>query len=307
MATSHPGPDSRGLLQGVGAHVLWGFFPAFWPLLDPAAPIEVLAHRVVWTLVLMAAVLSLLHGWRELRRLSGRGWLTVTAAALCIAGNWGLFIYGVAVDRVVEIALGYYTSPLFSVLLGVLVLRERPRVAQWVALSVASAAVLVISVGNGAVPWIGLGLGVSFGVYGLLKKTVPLTSTGSLTAEGVVLTPLAAVYLVALQLLGTGTLTGHGGVHVLLLIAAGPVTAAPLLLYGAAARRLPLITLGTLLYITPTLQFLWGVLVVGEPMPAARWIGFAMVWVALVIFTVDLVRATRRAHTPATFVSAEPC
>lgn len=307
VATTHPGgPDGRGLAQGIGAHVLWGFFPAFWPLLDPAAPIEVLAHRIVWTLVLMAAVLSLVHGWRELRRLSVRGWLTVTAAALFIAANWGLFIYGVAVDRVVEIALGYYMSPLFSVLLGVLVLRERPRRAQWVALTIATAAVLVISIAGGTVPWIGLGLGVSFGVYGLLKKTVPLTATASLTAEGVVLTPVAGALIALMEVTGTGTLVGHGWGHVLLLIAAGPVTALPLLLYGAAARRLPLSTLGTLLYVTPTLQFLWGVLVVGEAMPAARWVGFGMVWVALVIFTVDLVRATRRPHRapPATLPAA---
>ena len=230
--------------------MLWGFFPAFWPLLDPAAPIEVLAHRVVWTLVLMAAVLSLLHGWRELRRLSGRGWLTVTAAALCIAGNWGLFIYGVAVDRWWRSRSGYDTSPLFSVLLGVLVLRERPRVAQWVALSVASAAVLVISVGNGAVPWIGLGLGVSFGVYGLLK-TVARRRQPDRRGRGA--HPLAAVYLVALQLLGTGRYRARRGARV----AADRGRPGD---RGAAAalrrRRAPAAAdhAGHLLYITPTLQ-----------------------------------------------------
>jgi chloramphenicol-sensitive protein RarD len=299
VATTQPGPDGRGLVQGLGAHVIWGFFPAFFLLLDPASPIEVLAHRIVWTLVLMAAVLSLVHGWLELRRLSARGWATVTAAALSIAGNWGLFIYGVAVDRVVEIALGFYMSPLFSVLLGVLVLHERPRRGQWLALVVATAAVLVISIGGGTVPWIGLGLAVSFGVYGLLKKTVPLPAAAGLTAEGLVLTPIAAALIVVIQLAGSGTLVGHGWGHVLLLVAAGPVTAAPLLLYGAAARRLPLTTLGTLLYVTPTLQFLWGVLLVGEAMPPARWVGFGLVWVALVIFTVDLVRVARRPRTRA--------
>jgi chloramphenicol-sensitive protein RarD len=291
---AQPGVDGRGLAYGTGAHVLWGFFPAFWPLLDPATPMEVLAHRILWTLVLMAAVLPLVRGWRDLRGLSVRGWVTVTAAALCIAGNWGLFIYGVAIDRVVEIALGYYMSPLCSVLLGVLVLRERPRHLQWLALTTAAMAVLVISFGNGQVPWIGIGLGVSFAVYGLLKKTVPLPAAAGLTAEGVVLAPLAGVFIVIMQLAGTGTLVDHGWAHALLLTAAGPVTAAPLLLYAAAARRLPLTTLGTLLYITPTLQFLWGVLVVGEPMPPARWIGFGLIWIALVIFTADLVRTARR-------------
>ena len=171
-----------------------------------------LAHRILWTLVLMVGVSAVLHGWQQLRRLTGRGWLTVTAAALCIAGNWGLFIYGVAIDRVVEIALGYYMSPLCSVLLGVLVLRERPRLAQWVALGVATAAVLVISVGNGSVPWIGVGLGVSFAVYGLLKKAVSVGSTAGLTAEGVVLTPIAVAVIVTMQWTGSGTLT-HPALH----------------------------------------------------------------------------------------------
>jgi chloramphenicol-sensitive protein RarD len=253
----------------------------------------VVAHRVLWTLVLMVGVLALVRGWGVLRGVSVRAWLLVTAAALLIAVNWGVFIYGVAVDHVVEIALGYYTSPLFSALLGVLVLRERPRPAQWAALGIASVAVVVISVGIGRPPWLGLALGVTFGLYGLIKKTVPLPSTASLTAEGIVLAPLAAALLVYLEVVGTGTLTGYGAWHVVLLMLAGPVTALPLLLYGAAARRIPLTTLGVLMYLTPTLQFLWGVLVIGEPMPVERWVGFALVWLALVIFTVDLLRHTR--------------
>jgi chloramphenicol-sensitive protein RarD len=282
--------DRRGVALGVGAHVVWGLFPAFWPLLDPASPIEVLAHRILWTFVLMAGVLTLRHGWGALRSLPARGWGMVTAAAVLIAANWGLFIYGVAIGHVVEIALGYYIGPLINVVLGVLVLRERPRPLQWVALVVATAAVMVIAVGDGRVPWLGLALAVSFGTYGLIKKTVPLSSTTSLTAEGVVLGLPALALVVVLQLAGVGTLTGHGVTHVALLISAGPVTAVPLLLYGAAARRIPLTTLGTLMYLTPTLQFLWGVLVVGEAMPAERWVGFGLVWLALVIFTVDLLR-----------------
>jgi chloramphenicol-sensitive protein RarD len=293
VATARTDLDGRGVALGLGGYVIWGLFPAFWPLLDPAAPIEVLAHRILWTMLLMAAVLGLMRGWTELRRLSPPGWATVTAAALCIAVNWGVFIYGVAIDQVVEIALGYYMSPLVSVLLGVVVLRERPRRLQWAALAIGTVAVVVISVGNGRLPWIGLALATSFGVYGLLKKTVPLGPVASLTAEGLVLGPVAAVFVVAIQVAGTGTLTDHGPWHVLLLVAAGPVTAVPLLLYGAAARRIPLTTLGTLMYATPTLQFLWGVLVLGETMPAVRWAGFVLVWVALAILTADLLRATR--------------
>ena len=291
--------DRGGAALGVGAYVLWGLVPIYWPLLAPAAPVEVLAHRILWTLVFMAVVLAVLRGWGAIRRLSARGWAMITAASVLIAVNWGLFIYAVSVGHVVEVALGYYVGPLVSVLLGVLVLRERPRLLQWVALGVAAVAVVVIAVGDARVPWLGLGLAVSFSTYGLIKKTVPLPSTASLTAEGVVLAPLAAAYLVALQVAGTGTLLGHGVGHVAWLLSAGPVTALPLLLYGASARRIPLTTLGTLQYIGPTLQFVLGVVVLGEVMPVDRWIGFALVWVALVIFTVDLVRAHPRRDTAA--------
>jgi chloramphenicol-sensitive protein RarD len=286
-------PDRRGIALGGAAYVLWGLFPPFFRLLEPAAPVEVLAHRVLWTLVLMAVVLAAVRGWGALRTLSLRGWAMVTAAAVLIAVNWGLFIYAVGVGHVVEVALGYFIGPLVSVLLGVVVLHERLRRLQWVAVGIAAVAVLVIAVGDGRVPWLGLGLAVSFATYGLIKKTVPLPATASLTAEGVVLAPLALAYLVVLQVAGTGTVTGHGAGHVLLLMAAGPITAVPLLLYGASARRIPLSVLGTLQYIAPTLQFLIGVVLYGEAMPAERWVGFGLVWLALVVFTVDLLRSSR--------------
>jgi chloramphenicol-sensitive protein RarD len=292
--TGPPDTDRRGIALGVAAYLLWGVFPAFFHLLGAAAPAEILAHRVLWTLVLMAVIFSVVRGWGALRSLPPRVWAMVTAAAALIAVNWGLFIYATAVGHVVEVALGYYIGPLVSVLIGVLVLRERLRVLQWVAVGIATAAVLVIAVGDHRVPWLGLGLAVSFATYGLIKKTVPLPATASLTAEGVVLAPLAAAYLVFLQLAGTATLTGHGAGHVALLVLTGPVTAVPLLLFGAAARRIPLTTLGTLQYLAPTLQFLLGVVVYGEVMPAERWVGFGLVWVALVVFTVDLVRSRPR-------------
>ncbi|MCE0762644.1 EamA family transporter RarD [Pseudonocardia kujensis] len=288
-----PQLDRRGVGLGVAAHVVWGLFPAFWPLLDPSGPVEVLAHRIVWTMVLMAGVLTALRGWGALRTLSGRGWLTVAAAATVITVNWGVFIYGVSIQRVVDIALGYYMSPLVSVLLGVLVLRERPNRAQVAALGIAALAVVVISVGAGSPPWLGLVLAVSFGVYGLLKKKVALPSTASLTGEGLVVGPIALAFVISLQVSGQGTFTSLGGFHAAMMVLAGPVTALPLLLYGAAARLIPLTTLGTLMYLTPTMQFLYGVLVNGEAMPLSRWIGFGLVWIALAVFTVDLVRATR--------------
>jgi chloramphenicol-sensitive protein RarD len=292
-------------MLGVAAYGLWGLVPVFWPLLASAAPLEVLAHRVLWTLVFMAGVLALLGGWGMLRSLPLRGWAMIGMAAALVAANWGLFIYAVSVNQVVEVALGYYICPLASVFLGVLVLGERLRPAQWVAIAVATTAVLVIAIGDGRVPWLGLGLAWTFAIYGLIKKTVPLPATASLTAEGVVLAPVAAAYLVALQLAGTGTLTGHGAGHVALLLAAGPVTAIPLLLYGASARRIPLSTVGMLQYLAPTIQFLLGLLVFGEAMPPERWAGFGLVWLALVLFTVDLIRSRPRRPSEDVVAAAE--
>jgi chloramphenicol-sensitive protein RarD len=286
--------DRGGVVLGVGAYAVWGLFPAFWALLAPASPPEVLAHRILWTAVLMSVVLTVLGGWRDLRTLGLRGWLNVAAAAVFIAVNWGVFIYSVSIGHVVEAALGYYMTPLVSVLLAVLVLREKVGVAPWVALALATAAIVVIAVGAGTAPWLSLVLAVTFGVYGLIKKTIPLPSTASLTGEGIVLAPLAAVVVLVYQLSGSGTFVALGPWHTLLMLAAAPVTALPLLLYGAAARRIPLATLGVLMYLNPTLQFLWGVLVVGEQMPTSRWIGFALVWLALTVFTVDIVRRARR-------------
>jgi chloramphenicol-sensitive protein RarD len=285
--------DRRGIGLAVAAYTLWGLFPAFWALFEPASALEVLAHRIAWTMVLMGAVLAVARGWRMLRGLGLRGWLMVTAASIAIAANGGLFIYGVGIHHVVEIALGYFMSPLLSVLLGVLVLRERLRAIQWLAVALAVGAVVVLTVWSGGPPWLALALATSFGVYGLIKKTIPLSATASLTAEGLVLGPVAVGYLGWLAAVGHGTF-GHGVGHTVLLISGGPVTAIPLLLFGAAARRIPLATVGTLMYLTPTLQFLWGAFVNHEPVPVTELAGFVLVWLALAIFTVDLCRAQRR-------------
>jgi chloramphenicol-sensitive protein RarD len=286
-------PPRSGLVAALGAYVLWGTFPAFWPLLEPAGSVEILAHRIAWTLVAMVVLLTLMRGWSQLRGQSWRTWVTITAASVLITVNWGVYIWGVTHGRVVESALGYYMNPLVSVVLAVLVLGERLRRMQWVAVGVATAAVAVLWVGTGALPWVALVLACSFGFYGLLKKRVPLAPVAGLTAEGFLLGPVAIGYLVWLQAVGTGTF-GHGTAHTLLLISAGPVTAVPLLLFAVGARRLPLATLGLLQYVNPTLQFAWGVLVEHEPMPPARWIGFALVWLALGVFAVDGWRTHRR-------------
>lgn len=289
--------DRRGVAAAIGAYAIWGLFPAFWPLLAPAVPVEVLAHRIAWTAVLMVVVISLTRRWSELRKLSGRSWAMVAAAGALITVNWGLYIYAVFAGHVVDAALGYFVSPLVSVLLGVVVLHERLRRVQWVAVALGAVAVVVIAVEAGRLPWIALGLAASFGLYGLLKSMIPLSATAGVAAEGLVLAPAAVAVIVAFEATGAGTLTGHGVGHDLLLMAAGPVTAVPLALYGAAARRVPLSTIGVLMYLNPSLQFLWGVFVVGEAMPATRWIGFVLVWVALAAFTVDLVRANRAGRT----------
>ncbi|WP_226369979.1 EamA family transporter RarD [Pseudonocardia oceani] len=288
-----PALSGRGVGAAVAAYSMWGLFPAFWPLLAPAAPVEVLAHRIGWTAVLMVGVLTVLRGWGELATLRLRSWLTVFAGGVFIAVNWGVYIGSVFAGLVIEAALGYFMSPLVSVLLAVVVLRERLRPAQWTAVAIALVAVLVIAVEGGRPPWIALVLATSFGLYGLIKSTVPLTAAAGLTAESLALGPVALGVIAWFELTGTGTMGGFGAGHLLLLVAAGPVTAVPLLLYAVGARRVPLSTIGVLMYINPTLQFLWGVLVVREEVSPLRWAGFALVWAALVVFTVDLVRTSR--------------
>ncbi len=294
----------RGVIAGVTAYLIWGLFPLYWPLLEPAGALEILAHRMVWSLVVMAFLVTGLRQWRAIFRMPPRVFGLVVAAAILIAVNWAMYIWAVNNGRVVEAALGYYINPLVSVVLGVLVFAERLRVAQWVAVGLGTAAVVVIAVGGGAVPYIAIGLALSFATYGLVKKVVPLHPTESLTAEGLVLVVPAVTYLVVLQATGTSTLTGHGTGHVLLLLTTGLVTVGPLLAFAAAARALPLSVLGLLQYLTPTVQFLLGVLYFDEQMPPARWIGFGLVWAALAVLTTDALRRRREpAARPAARVS----
>ncbi|WNV90981.1 EamA family transporter RarD [Umezawaea sp. Da 62-37] len=297
-------PD-RGVAYGVSAYVLWGVVPAYWPLLLPASSVETLAHRIAWSLVVMAGITLVLGQWGALRRLSAKGWLMVSCASVLIAVNWGVYIYAVNSSHVVEASLGYFMNPLVSVLLGVLVLRERLRLPQVAALGIAVLAVAVLAFDYGRLPLISLTLACSFGVYGLIKKTVPLDSTTSLTGESLVLAPVAIGYLVWLEVTGGGTFTDHGVGHALLLASAGLVTAIPLMLFGAAARKVTLVTLGMLQYLAPILQFAWGVFVKHEAMTPVRWLGFGLVWVALAVFTVDAARGGRRARREAAELAPE--
>jgi len=281
--------------MGVGAYGLWGLFPAFFPLLKPASATEILGHRMVWTLVFMLILLAVSGRLSRLRGLPLRTWAMAGMASVFIAVNWGVYIYAVNSGHVVEASLGYFINPLLSVALGVVVLRERVSRWQVLALGLAVCAVVVLTIDYGRPPLISLGLAASFGMYGLIKKTIKLDPRSSLTAEGLVLAPLSVGYLFWLQLSGASTFTSHGAGHAVLLITAGLVTALPLLLFGAAAQRIPLVTLGVLQYLTPVLQLAWGLAVAHEAMPPSRWMGFAIIWVALIVFTVDLVVTTRRA------------
>jgi len=287
-------PSTVGVGMGIGAYGVWGLFPAFFPLLEPASATEILGHRMVWTLVFMLILLTVSGLLSHLRGIPLRTWAMAGMASMLIAVNWGVYIYAVNSGHVVEASLGYFITPLLSVALGVVVLREGLGRWQLLALGLAVCAVVVLTVDYGRPPFISLTLAASFGMYGLIKKTVKLDPRSSLTAEGLVLAPLSIGYLVWLQLSGASTFTDHGAGHAVLLLTAGLVTALPLLLFGAAAQRIPLVTLGVLQYLTPVLQLAWGLAVVHEAMPPSRWLGFAIIWVALVIFTIDLVVKGRR-------------
>ncbi|MFF5172737.1 EamA family transporter RarD [Micromonospora sp. NPDC000089] len=288
-----------GYLYGVAAYLIWGFFPLYLKLLRPAGPIEILAHRIVWSVVFVALLLAALRNVGFLRALARRPRTLagIAVAAALIAVNWGTYIYGVNSDRVVETALGYFINPLVSVLLGVFVLRERLRPAQWAALGVGAAAVAVLTVDYGRLPYLALTLAVSFGGYGLIKKRLALPPAEGLFVESAVLALPALAYLGWLARGGNSTFGHVSAGHTALLVLAGAATAIPLLLFAGAANRLPLSALGMLQYLAPILQLGCGVLIFHEPMPPARLAGFAMVWLALVIFTADALRHTHRTRS----------
>ncbi|WP_231916834.1 EamA family transporter RarD [Nocardioides scoriae] len=286
----------RGLLLGAAAYAMWGLFPLYWPLLQPAGAVEILAHRVCWSLLTMVALTLLLRRTPQLRTLvrDRRVVLLLTAAAVVIAFNWGGFIYGVNAGRVVEVSLGYFVNPLVTVILGVVVLGERLRPAQWGAVALATLAVVVLAVDYGHPPWVAFLLAGSFGTYGLMKKQADVGAVESLTFETVVLLPLALGYLVWLQATGDGGFASHGVSHAVLLVTTGLVTAVPLICFGAAATRVSMTAIGLLQYLAPTLQFVLGLVVFGEDMSPVKWIGFVMVWAALAVFTVEALEHHRR-------------
>lgn len=274
-----------GVLYGATAYLWWGVCPGFFLLLLPAGALEVLAHRIVWSAVFLLVVLAVARRLGDLRWLSLRTWLQLLAAAALISVNWGTYIFAVTNGHVVDAALGYFINPLVSVAFGVAVFRERINRWQAVALAVAVAAVAVLTAQVGEPPYIAVVLALSFAVYGLVKKVVAADPRVSVAVETLLALPLAAGYLITLAVLGQGHFLGDGAGHTALLLLAGPVTAIPLLLFAAAAQRLPLVTLGLLFYLNPGMQMAWGVFIGREPMPVGRWIGFALIWLALTIMT----------------------
>lgn len=293
---------NRGVLLGAGAYGLWGLGVLYWPLLSPSSSPEVLAHRTMWSLLAVLLFLSLARqGWSWLPTVlrNRRQLLTLAGAAAAIALNWLAFIYAVNSGNALEASLAYFINPLVTVVFGVLIFAERLRRAQWAAVVLGGAAVVVLAFAYGSLPWLALVMASSFAVYGVLKKFTRLDGLKSLTVETAILFPPSLGFVLYLQLSGAGTFLSESVPHALLLVGSGLVTALPLLLFGAAAYRVPLSLLGLLQFIAPTLMFLAGWLVFGEEMPLSRWVGFALVWCALSVFAVDLVRNARMRPAPA--------
>ena len=284
-----------GVLSGLGAYALWGLFPLYFPLLEPASGLEIVAHRVLWSLLFVGLLLTVVRRWPHVRAavIHRRTLVVLAGAAVLIATNWLIFVYGVNSGHVVETSLGYFINPLVSVVLGVVGFSERLRPLQWTAVGIAAVAVVVLTVDYGRPPWIALSLALTFGLYGLMKKLVNVESAPGLFVETALVALPAAVALGVLHGNGSGTFAQAGVPHALLLASSGVATAIPLLLFAAAARRIPLSTVGLLQYLTPLMQLAIGVLVYSEPMPPARLAGFAIVWLALGVFTVDMLRHAR--------------
>ncbi len=286
----------KGILAGLGAYTLWGLFPIYWRLLERDPAIEILAHRMVWSLVFMLVMLTLQRDWRWLGKgLRNRRTVVIyTLAAILLAFNWYTYIWAVNAGYVVEASLGYFINPLVNFLLGVIFFREKLRNGQVAAVILAGAGVVYLTVSYGSLPWISLVLAITFGAYGLIKKTASLESMHGFSLETLVLFLPAFAYLLFRNATGVGAFWHQGLVITVLLVLAGPVTSIPLILFGYSARKIPLSMLGFIQYITPTLQFLLGVFVYLEPFPQARLVGFCIIWLALLVYSFESLFFNRR-------------
>ena len=290
-------PTRSGLLFGACAYLIWGLLPLYFLLLAPAGPFEIVAWRIIWSLGFCAIALGATRGWGRLWALARRPRIlfTLAGAGILIFINWQTYVYATTSGQVVEAALGYFINPIVLVFLGVLVLREKLRPLQWAAVCVSIIAVIVLTFAYGAFPWIALTLAFSFGLYGFVKKRVggEVDALSGLALESAWLVPVAVAELLFVGATGGVVFGTAGAGNTVLLILAGVVTAVPLLLFASAARRLPLVYIGLLQYLTPIIQFIIGVLFEHEQMEPARWVGFIIIWAALGLLTIDLLRASR--------------
>jgi chloramphenicol-sensitive protein RarD len=285
---------SLGLIFGLSAYLLWGLFPLYWPLLKPASAYEIVAHRAIWTLVFCLVVLAFHKKLRKtISRIRERKiFFGLLATSALISVNWIVYIWATNAGHVVEASLGYYINPLVIIAFGVLLLKEKMRLGQWIAVGIATVGVAVLTIDYGRLPWIALALAISWGSYGVIKKVLDLGALEGLTIETMLSFIPYAAFLLILQSNGTGQFGHHWGLSALL-ISAGAITAIPLLLFNGSTTRLPYTVIGLLQYITPTIQFSIGVWVRHEEMSAARWAGFAIIWCALIALAIDLVRSSR--------------
>jgi chloramphenicol-sensitive protein RarD len=280
---------NRGILFGIGAYLLWGLFPLYWKALQSVPATQILGHRIVWSFAFLLILVVLMKSWASLRAIFKLPYTLVilAIAAVLLGSNWLVYIWGVNAGFIVETSLGYFINPLVNVLLGVLFLRERLRTFQWLPVGLAAIGVLYLTLSIGKVPWISLYLAITFGLYGLLKKLAAVGSVPGLTVEtGVLLLPSLG-FLIYTNFAGSGALGSSTPWVTFLLVGSGVVTALPLLLFSAAARAIPLTTLGLLQYMAPTMQLLIGVLVYREPFDLTRLIGFSLIWIALILYTLE--------------------
>jgi chloramphenicol-sensitive protein RarD len=280
---------SRGILYALLAYTLWGLFPLYFYHLADVGAFEIVLHRVVWSLLFLFALLAWLKRWHWLPPLRGQPRVLAAscASALLLAVNWTLYVWAVTHGGVLDASLGYFINPLVNVLLGFVFLRERLRPGQWVAVALAAAGVVWLAARGPAVPWIGLAIALSFGVYGLLRKTAALGAIEGLTLETMLLAPLALAVLLWWTWQGKGGFTHHDASTLAWLVGVGPLSSVPLLLFAAGARRIPMATLGLLQYVSPTLQLMLGVWLFHEPLAGARLAGFALIWIALAVYSVE--------------------
>ncbi len=279
----------KGILNGVAAYALWGFFPIYWKFLHQVSALQVIGHRISWSFILLIVFILLTGQWKDFRSaaLTPKVIGIYAIASVLLTINWLVYVWGVNAGFIVETSLGYFINPLLSVLLGVIFLHERLRPAQWIPVGIAAVGVIYLTIVYGRLPWIALSLAFSFGFYGFVKKLAPLGSLYGLTLETGIVFPIALIYLLIVQFNGTGAFLRESALTTTLLVGAGAVTTIPLLMFASAAKQIPLSVVGLLQYIAPTLQFMIGVFIYKEPFDQAHLIGFGIVWVALVIFWVE--------------------